>query len=65
MSLGKEQSDLDSFNQKLGAAFKRLKVRANVDINVHCFSHYDVDIWKSDNFYDDVLRSASEACRLN
>ncbi|HAT1987408.1 TPA: DUF4917 family protein [Legionella pneumophila] len=65
VSLGKQKSELDSFNQKLGAAFKRLKVRANVDINVHCFSHYDVDIWKSDNFYDDVLQSASNACRLN
>jgi hypothetical protein len=65
VSLGKENSDLDSFNQELGIAFNRLKVKPNIDINVHCFSYHDADIWKSGNFYDDVTKNASKPYRLN
>lgn len=65
VSLGKEGSELDTYNQELGGAFKRLKVKPNIDMNIHCFSYHDVDIWKSDNFYDEVIRCASKAYRLN
>lgn len=61
-----EETEADLYNNAclLQSLLKRYRCD-HTPVDIHFFSHNQINIWESDDFYNDVLNNSSNACRLS
>lgn len=61
----KDTKKLNKYAEKLAETLKKYRFKDNKNIRIHCFSYNTVDIWKTSNFYDQIMKNSSSPFSLS